>query len=169
MFTNTKSSDTPYPTDAPTPTPVGSTLAPQAATIIARGVKVEGEFKSQGDVVIEGDVQGIISTNGMLTVGPEAHIKADVTAEEAMISGTVDGNLNIKKQAVLHASARIKGDITAERVTVESGAAIEGKVQIGSPSMQASVKTNPEESKASEPKVKSEPSLMKPAPIEAPK
>lgn len=105
--------------------------APAAGTVIARGVKVEGEFASQGDVVIEGEVHGKIAAAGTLTVGPEAIIKADVTADEASISGFIEGNVNVKKQAVLRATARIKGDLTAERVTIEAGAALDGRVQIG--------------------------------------
>jgi cytoskeletal protein CcmA (bactofilin family) len=101
------------------------------ATTIARGVKVEGDFASQGDVVIEGEVHGKISAAGTLTIGPEAVIKADVTADEANISGLLEGNLTVKKQVVLHATARIKGDLIAERATVESGAVLDGRVQIG--------------------------------------
>lgn len=138
MFTSSKHTDTPYPTDTPTPSP--SVPGSHAGTIIARGVKVEGAFNSQGDVVIEGEVQGSISAAGTLTVGPEAHIKADIAADEAVISGRVDGNVTVKKQAVLHASANVKGDITAERITIQSGAALEGRVQIGSPTMTSSTK-----------------------------
>jgi cytoskeletal protein CcmA (bactofilin family) len=101
------------------------------ATTIARGVKVEGDFASQGDVVIEGEVHGKITTAGMLTVGPEAVIKADITAGEAAISGSIDGNLSVKKQAVLHSTARLKGDLTAERLSIEAGATLDGRVQIG--------------------------------------
>jgi cytoskeletal protein CcmA (bactofilin family) len=154
MFNSSKRQDTPYPSDMPVPQPPVRAMAPQGATVIARGVKVEGEFHSQGDVVIEGEVQGTVSTAGTLTVGSEARIKANVSAEEAVISGTIDGNLDVKKQAVLHASARLKGDLTAERITVESGAALEGRVQVGSPSLQASAKPRPEEAKADEAKDK---------------
>lgn len=103
----------------------------QAATVIARGVKVEGEFHSQGDVVIEGDVRGTIFAAGTLTIGSDAHIVANITAQEAVISGSVQGNLQIEKQAIFHATAHIVGDLTAERITVEAGAVIDGKVQIG--------------------------------------
>ncbi len=103
----------------------------QTATVIARGVKVEGEFHSQGDVVIEGDVRGTISAAGTLTIGSDAHIVANITAQEAVISGSIQGNLQIEKQAIFHATAHIVGDLTAERITVEAGAVIDGKVQIG--------------------------------------
>ena len=37
-------------------------------TVIANGVRVEGEFKSQSDVVIEGEVHGNFATSSLLTV-----------------------------------------------------------------------------------------------------
>lgn len=101
------------------------------ATMIARGVKMEGDFSSEGDVVIEGEVYGKLSTGGKLTVGSEAVIKADVSANEAEVAGQIEGNLHLTEQLILHASARVKGDVTVERATIESGATLEGKVEIG--------------------------------------
>ncbi len=142
MFTTPKRADSAspyYPSDSPS----SSSNAGANKTIIARGVKVEGDFMSQGDVVIEGEVHGKVATTGTLTVGSEAVIKADVTADEAIISGSVEGNLHVKKQAVLHASAKVKGDLTVERATIESGAVLEGKVQIGqTASASAPMRTN---------------------------
>lgn len=133
MFsTPVKRSDSSFGSD-PTPNfPPASSSRPNA-TIIAKGVRVEGEFRSQGDVVIDGDVQGSISAAGILTVGPEATIKADIIADEARIAGVVDGNLQIKKQAVFSSSAKINGDITAERISVEAGAQLDGRIKIGAP------------------------------------
>lgn len=126
---------TPKRTDAPSYYSGEGSAEPASGskTVIARGVKVEGDFTSQGDVVIEGEVHGKISTTGILTVGSEAVIKADVTADEVVISGTIEGNLHVKKQAMLHASARVKGDLMVERATIESGASLDGRVQIGQP------------------------------------
>ncbi len=114
---------------------MGTSYTPAAATgastVIARGVKVEGDFASEGDVVIEGQVNGNLSTSSILTVGPEAHIKADVKAREATISGTVDGNMTIASRLHLQSTAKVNGDIAAETIEVESGAQIQGKVLIG--------------------------------------
>jgi cytoskeletal protein CcmA (bactofilin family) len=112
-------------------TPSPASYRPHAATLIAKGVKLEGEFKSQGDVQIEGEVQGKIEAAGTLTMGPEAVITADIAADEAVISGVLNGNLTVAKQIVLHSSARVTGDITAERISVEAGAVIDGRVKIG--------------------------------------
>ncbi|MBU1033242.1 MAG: polymer-forming cytoskeletal protein [Patescibacteria group bacterium] len=102
------------------------------ATIIAHGVRVEGNFSSQSDVLIEGEVEGNVSTTGMLTVGSQARLKADVTAENASIAGAVEGNLHIGSHLDIKATAMLLGDVTCETATLESGATINGKVIIGS-------------------------------------
>jgi cytoskeletal protein CcmA (bactofilin family) len=103
-----------------------------ATTIIARGVRVEGEFSSQGDVLIEGEVHGHVTTSGLLTVGPDAKLKADVNAQEAVVAGTIEGNITVKQRLELKSSAKIIGDITCETAVVEAGAALSGKTSIGS-------------------------------------
>jgi cytoskeletal protein CcmA (bactofilin family) len=139
MFSNSsKRPDAPFGVDPTPSTPSLSASRSSSATMIALGVRVEGEFRSQGDVVIEGEVQGSISAAGVLTIGPEAKIKADISADEAKISGTVIGNLQIKNQAVFYSSANVTGDITAERITVEGGAKLDGRIKIGGPQAQTS-------------------------------
>lgn len=102
-----------------------------STTVIARGVKVEGDFSSQGDVVIEGDVQGNIGASGALTIGSEAHIRADVRAGEAVIAGEVEGNITIQKRLVLKSTARVTGDVSAQTLSIEEGATVTGKFSIG--------------------------------------
>ncbi len=107
-----------------------------AATVIANGVRVEGDFSSQGDVLIEGEVHGNVSTSGMLTVGPAAKLKADVKAEKAVVAGTVEGNLTVGSHLDLKSTACLMGDLTCETVSVESGASMNGRVMVGAKSQQ---------------------------------
>ena len=100
-------------------------------TVIARGVKVEGEFVSQGDVTIEGEVHGTLTATGKLVVGTDAKIFADVKAGEAVVAGAVQGNLTVQGRLEFKATARIIGDLTAESFMVEQGAALSGKVIVG--------------------------------------
>lgn len=102
-----------------------------ATTVIARGVKVEGDFASQGDVVIEGTVQGKLSTQACLTIGSEAKIVADVTAGEATIAGTIEGNLKVENRLDIKATAKIQGDIQAAEISVEAGAQLNGRLTVG--------------------------------------
>lgn len=109
-----------------------------SATVIAHGVKVEGDFSSQGDVTIEGEVHGKVATSGMLNVGPRAVLKADITAGKAVIAGSIEGNLHIGSHIEIKATAKILGDLECGTATVESGATLCGKVIIGSSKAAAS-------------------------------
>ncbi len=119
----------------PTPQTGGNSFSPtnsgSAQTIIARGVRVEGDFRSQGNVTIEGELVGSLTCGGHLTIGPEASIQASVVAEEATISGNVQGNVRVAKRLELKSTARVKGDITTEAIAVESGASLEGQFAVG--------------------------------------
>ncbi len=102
-----------------------------SATLIARGVRVEGEFTSQGDVAIEGEVSGTLSCSGALTVGVEAKIKADIKANDVVVGGIVEGNINAVRKVELKTGARVTGDIVCEVIVVENGASLNGKVSSG--------------------------------------
>ena len=100
-------------------------------TVIARGVRVQGDFTSQGDVVIDGVVEGHVTTTAQLKVGPEAKLKADVTANDATIAGTIEGTLIVKRRLELKSTATVLGDVTCETAAIEAGASMQGKVSIG--------------------------------------
>ncbi len=108
-----------------------------AATVIARGVRVEGDFTAQGDVTIEGDVNGKVVAQGTLNIGTEAKLKAEVAADDAIIAGTVEGTVTVKKRLELKSTARILGDISCETAMVEAGAVLQGTVAIGGASAKA--------------------------------
>lgn len=120
------------------------------ATIIANGVRLEGEFKSQGDVQIEGEVLGTVETSAMLSVGSDAKVKAGVKAANAVIAGEIVGNVSITNKLELKSTAKIIGEITCATIVVEAGAKMQGNIKCGSDSAQKpaiepvkSVSTNP--------------------------
>lgn len=97
-------------------------------TVIAHGVRVEGDFVSEGDVLIEGEVSGNIKTSGDLRVGEEAKIRADVVANNAVVAGELRGNIQIVGRLELLQTAKVIGDLTVDVLSVNPGAQINGKI-----------------------------------------
>lgn len=100
-------------------------------TIIAQGVRVEGDFTSQGDVLIEGEVTGNVQTSQHLRIGESAKIQADVSAENAVVAGEVRGNISVEGKLDLLESSAVHGDIEAGVLSVTAGAKINGRVNMG--------------------------------------
>lgn len=100
-------------------------------TIIGPSVKVEGDFVTEGNIIVEGTICGTIKTSQNLKVGPESKIFANVSAENALISGEVQGNLNVSGKLELTSTAKIFGDVKTGNISIASGAVINGKYQMG--------------------------------------
>ncbi|MFH1712053.1 MAG: polymer-forming cytoskeletal protein [Patescibacteria group bacterium] len=97
-------------------------------TVIAYGVRVEGDFASNGDVLIEGEVSGNVQTSSDLRIGENAKIRADVVAKNAVVAGEIRGNLQVSGRLELLQSAQLIGDITVNILSVAAGAQINGKI-----------------------------------------
>jgi cytoskeletal protein CcmA (bactofilin family) len=105
--------------------------ANETDTIIGPSVKVEGDFITEGNIIIEGIICGTIKTTKNLKIGPQSKIFSNVWAENALVAGEVQGNINCNNKLELTATAKIFGDIKAAILNVASGAIISGKCQTG--------------------------------------
>ncbi|OGL74024.1 hypothetical protein A3F28_02850 [Candidatus Uhrbacteria bacterium RIFCSPHIGHO2_12_FULL_57_11] len=119
-------------------------------TVIANGVKVEGDFQSQGNLIIEGEVLGNVKTAADLYVGERARIHANVSATNARVSGEIRGNVKIKEKLELTPTSRIFGDAHTKILIVEAGAMINGKIIMGSEEEAAAAKAAERVDKANE-------------------
>ncbi|HEX9664801.1 MAG TPA: polymer-forming cytoskeletal protein [Patescibacteria group bacterium] len=99
----------------------------QAETIIGPSVKVEGDFTGEGNVIVEGVVNGNLTTNQHLIVGPRAKIAANVVAASAVISGEVLGNIKVDEELELRGTSRVNGDLETPLLSIEKGAVVNGK------------------------------------------
>jgi len=100
-------------------------------TIIAAGVRVEGEFVSKGKVIIDGEVVGNIKTEDDINIGAQAKIIASIIARSGIIAGEVKGNIRVKDRLDILSTANIKGDVSASILSIEAGANLNGKCSIG--------------------------------------
>jgi len=100
-------------------------------TIIAQGVKVEGEFRSNGNVVIDGELNGSITTEQFLHVGETAVIRANVSAKNAVVAGVIVGNVMAPEGLELISSSRVDGDIQTGKISIAPGARVNGRISMG--------------------------------------
>lgn len=97
-------------------------------TVVGPSVNVEGDFSSEGNIVVKGTVAGSVHTSKHLSVEEGAKIMANVKAGSARVAGEVKGNMKIKESLELTSTARVLGDIDVKVIQVEPGALIFGKI-----------------------------------------
>jgi cytoskeletal protein CcmA (bactofilin family) len=97
---------------------------PCPPSLISSDVSIVGNIKCDGEVQIDGVIEGDIHT-GILEVGKSATINGEIVADKVRINGSVNGR--IKARSVeLFSTARVIGDIMHENLSIETGAFLEG-------------------------------------------
>ncbi len=134
--------------------PMG-TIAPvstmSARNVLNSDVSVVGILRFSNELLVDGNVEGEITSDGVLTVGANATIvsqKKDTPAirtKSAIIHGKVSGNVVVDDLVELAKNSELIGDITASRLIVHEGAIFIGRSAVGAPSSQFSnmTKKNP--------------------------
>jgi cytoskeletal protein CcmA (bactofilin family) len=108
--------------------------APAATrNFLSTDVEIKGTVKFTNDLVVDGKIEGEISSDGNLTVGENARIKAEIKTATVVVYGKVHGNITAADRVELKASAEVIGDIKAKSLAIEAGAIFVGKSTVGTP------------------------------------
>lgn len=99
-----------------------------AETVIGASIKVKGNFQGQGNIVIEGSVEGSVKTAANLFVGDQAVVIANIEAKDAVINGEVRGNIKTKNYLAIGRSAKVTGDLHYGEISIDKGASINGQL-----------------------------------------
>ncbi len=110
-----------------------------AETIVGTSVKLKGNLRSEGDITVDGSVNGEIKTKGTVNIGPNAHIIANVQAKNVVIAGTVQGNVVANERLNITESGRVYGDISANILAISAGAIFTGKSTMAEAIMQPEI------------------------------
>ncbi len=125
MFSKAKDPIAPMPSlaAAPVPPPKRPSRA-TAPSIISADLIVTGTLVSNGDIQIDGVVDGDVRSVG-LVIGEKAEIHGEILAEDITVRGRVIGRIRARK-VQLSATSHVEGDILHEAFAVEAGAFFEG-------------------------------------------
>jgi cytoskeletal protein CcmA (bactofilin family) len=98
---------------------------------IGKSVVICGEVKGSEDLIVDGRVEGTLTlTESRLTVGPTAHVAADLSARDVVVLGKLNGNVVASGRVELRAGCVMEGDIRALRLAIEDNAVFRGKVDL---------------------------------------
>lgn len=133
---------------------VADPLSSESTVVAARNVLnadvcVVGKLRFTDELLVDGSVEGEISSDGILTVGENATIQAGVDnkvaiqTQSAIIRGKVSGDIVVTDRIELSSTAELVGDVSAARISVQEGAVFIGNCHVGSASV---VATTPKKS-----------------------
>ncbi|MBH0202219.1 MAG: polymer-forming cytoskeletal protein [Nitrospira sp.] len=108
----------------------GGPILPDEVAFVGKDVEFKGVITYSGTVRIDGSLDGEIHTDGGLLVGPEAVLKAKVSAGTVVCQGTIHGDIQAKDQIVLRAPAVVEGSLITPVLSMEEGVVFNGTLEM---------------------------------------
>jgi cytoskeletal protein CcmA (bactofilin family) len=96
-----------------------------AFSIIGSDLAVIGNISSNGELRVDGEVEGDINGNRVI-IGESARITGTIRAEDVVIFGQVMGSVGGRRVS-LQSTSRVEGDVYHQVLVLEQGAFFEGK------------------------------------------
>jgi cytoskeletal protein CcmA (bactofilin family) len=98
-----------------------------SSNLIAKETKIVGDIITQGNIRIEGVLEGTLDSKNKIVIGESAKVMGSISATEAEVAGHVKGVITCSDILFLKKTAHIEGDIFTKKLVVENGAVFIGQ------------------------------------------
>jgi cytoskeletal protein CcmA (bactofilin family) len=119
----------------------------RSQSLIQEGVSVKGELRAEGDIRLEGAIEGHIFTKSRVIVGATGVIHADVEAAEVLVMGRVSGKIMGHRRIELRKGAHVEGEITTQALVIEEGVFFQGLAQMNVPGSEQAIRKGGDQGK----------------------
>ncbi|NWF79092.1 MAG: polymer-forming cytoskeletal protein [Chloroflexi bacterium] len=103
------------------------TLNGKPETVIGANTRFQGTLTSDGNMRIDGSVEGDIEVLGNLIIGETGRVIATIKAQNVHVSGAVKGEITAVEQLEISPTGKVWGDITTAALHIEPGGLFRGQ------------------------------------------
>jgi cytoskeletal protein CcmA (bactofilin family) len=109
----------------------GAPTGTAANCVVAKGTRIEGNFRSPENIRMDGTIVGELRCDKKLVMGEGSTVEGKVFAQDAVIMGAVKGEIVISETLHLQSTAKIEGNVSAKFLIVDEGATFNGDCKVG--------------------------------------
>jgi cytoskeletal protein CcmA (bactofilin family) len=107
--------------------PAPQTMNGKPETTIGANTRFQGTLTSDGNIRIDGSVEGDIEVLGNLIIGETGRVIATVKAQNVHVSGAVKGEITALEQLEISPTGKVWGDIITAALHIEPGGLFRGQ------------------------------------------
>jgi cytoskeletal protein CcmA (bactofilin family) len=101
---------------------------------------IKGEIRAREELLVDGEVEGLLESQALLTVGPNGKVRANIKAREVVIFGSVRGNVEVTEKIAIREQGSLIGDIKSAGISIDDGAYFKGSIDIMRPEPKVTTK-----------------------------
>ena len=109
---------------------------PSSANLIQSGTFITGDIQSNGNIRIDGSLNGNVEAGGKVILGSPGSIEGEIKCINADIEGRASGTIIVKELLSLKATAVVSGEIYTSKLAIEPGAKFNGSCSMDNQNQQ---------------------------------
>ncbi len=121
----------------PTPPPPA---ARKQSAVIGPSMHIKGEIRSDEELLVDGEVEGLVESRSLLTIGANGKVRANIKAREVVIFGSVKGDIEATERLAIRDKGQLVGNIKTATISIDDGAYFKGSIDIARPEPKSSAK-----------------------------
>ncbi|HAR64108.1 MAG: hypothetical protein DKM50_04160 [Candidatus Margulisiibacteriota bacterium] len=102
----------------------------ECSLFVTKGTIVNGSVKSDGDIFIDGIMDGAINGQGAIYIDTDSIINGDIFCKDLVVSGEITGNMQIEKSIDVASTGRVFGNIHCHELIIDEGAIYRGEISV---------------------------------------
>lgn len=111
----------------------GIAVSASSVATIGPSMRIQGEIRSQEDLFVDGEVEGSMESQSLVTVGAKGKVRANIKAREVVILGDVRGNIEVSHKLAIREQGSLIGDVKCAGIGIDDGAYFKGSIDITRP------------------------------------
>jgi len=100
-----------------------------SASIITPGTSIKGEIRCEGNILLNGEFEGIIISQSEVVVGKSGRVIGEIQAAKLLVSGEFRGNFTGEVIDIMP-YGKVYGDVKVNNIVIEPNAVFEGETKI---------------------------------------
>jgi len=93
-------------------------------------MRIKGDIRTQEEMLVDGDVEGTMESQSLVTVGPKGKVRANIKAKEVVVYGEVRGNVEVTHKLAIRDQGSLIGDVKCTGISIDDGAYFKGSIDI---------------------------------------
>jgi len=99
-----------------------------SVVVVGAGARFEGLLSFWGRARIDGVLRGEITADGLLEIGPEASVAAQIEVDVLIVEGLVEGEVAARERVEIRAGGRITAAVRTPKLVLDEGGSLEGRL-----------------------------------------
>lgn len=99
-------------------------------TIIGKGTAMNGNIASNGNLRLDGALEGNIETSGHVVIGATGVVTGNISAASLDVAGSVTGNVTTVGNLSIHPTGQLVGDVRVKSLNIADGGVFRGRSEM---------------------------------------